>query len=990
MSNNMFPRGSEWRKWDLHVHSPASEGYVGTYAKLLQQIRNSDCAVVGINDYFTVDGYKKIRDELKDIKEKMLLPVVEMRMNNVLANRAREDSGVRINFHIIFNPLREEGNVDLVPAIEVFVKSLNYKKASGQDGKIGDIYNNKTALLNDVTVDFDNVLHELNRLEELSNNYLILLPYDEYGGIDGIVSKNFPFKPALINSAHIIGSANSKEITYFLGATKEYYEHFEKRKPCIKGSDSHNANYPIGALKDKNSKPIEKYCWIKADPTFEGLKQIVREPEDRVYIGQTPPILEFIQKNTTKYIDNIEIHKNENSKISDLWFDSKIDLNTGLVAIIGNKGKGKSALIETIGLMGYTKNSEDFSFLHKNKFNRNKLADNFKATIKWKNNKTYSHSLNYKPELGEPERVKCIPQYYLERVCNNIDKSFQEEVDNVIFSHIDISEKLNANNLKQLVEYRTKTIDDAIEMERDKIVKLNTAIIELEEKDKPAYKNKINQELELRSSELIALVKQKPGKPKHPKQDEKIVEKQKVCLENIERINKVIEAINKKIDKNKKSQLAINSDLEEVKIIEGKINALKNTYKAIIEDIGESFERQLKNKFEDVVKLDLTNSMLLIKNKLKELEGLKSSLKCEVEGETSKSEKKVGLLEQLKNEIESKTNEQKKLNEPTKMYQESLDKYKDWETLLTSKKKEIGEIRKNVDYVKNVLRKDIEGVVDRRNNSIKEIFNKYEEKIKVYKDLYRPVINFISKEKVKNERMELDFSPGILMDNGFVDNLLSFVDQGRKGYFQGVEKGRERLIEIIQKYDFNKCENVISFLDEINGAIRNNSDIGEQLVKGKSKGSLYAFMFLLRFLKIDYQLRWGDKTLEDLSPGERGTVLLIFYLLIDQSNIPLVIDQPEENLDNESVYYLLVKYIKDAKKRRQIIIVTHNPNLAVVCDAEQVVYCDLDKKNKFKASYITGGIENKIIKEKIINILEGTKYAFGNRQQKYEIINYNS
>jgi predicted ATPase len=85
----------------------------------------------------------------------------------------------------------------------------------------------------------------------------------------------------------------------------------------------------------------------------------------------------------------------------------------------------------------------------------------------------------------------------------------------------------------------------------------------------------------------------------------------------------------------------------------------------------------------------------------------------------------------------------------------------------------------------------------------------------------------------------------------------------------------------------------------------------------------------------------GAKELSELSPGERGTLLLVFYLLVDKDDIPLVIDQPEENLDNQTVYELLVPCMKEAKRRRQLFMVTHNPNLAVVCDAEQIICADL-------------------------------------------------
>ena len=119
------------------------------------------------------------------------------------------------------------------------------------------------------------------------------------------------------------------------------------------------------------------------------------------------------------------------------------------------------------------------------------------------------------------------------------------------------------------------------------------------------------------------------------------------------------------------------------------------------------------------------------------------------------------------------------------------------------------------------------------------------------------------------------------------------------------------------------------------------TNIIDQMKKGKGKDlkSFYDFLFALDYLKPRYVLKMGDKELNQLSPGEKGTLLLIFYLLVDKADIPLIIDQPEHNLDNQTVYDVLVPCIKEAKKRRQIIIVTHNPNLAVVCDARTNYLC---------------------------------------------------
>jgi ABC-type lipoprotein export system ATPase subunit len=132
-----------------------------------------------------------------------------------------------------------------------------------------------------------------------------------------------------------------------------------------------------------------------------------------------------------------------------------------------------------------------------------------------------------------------------------------------------------------------------------------------------------------------------------------------------------------------------------------------------------------------------------------------------------------------------------------------------------------------------------------------------------------------------------------------------------------------------------------------------------------------------------YELKLDNKTLSQLSPGEKGALLLVFYLMADKDDIPLIIDQPEDNLDNKSVFQILTHFIQLAKKQRQIIIVTHNPNLAVGANAEQIIYVEIDKKNKNKFSYESGSIENPNINKRIVEILEGTMPAFDKRKLKY-------
>jgi predicted ATPase len=161
-------------------------------------------------------------------------------------------------------------------------------------------------------------------------------------------------------------------------------------------------------------------------------------------------------------------------------------------------------------------------------------------------------------------------------------------------------------------------------------------------------------------------------------------------------------------------------------------------------------------------------------------------------------------------------------------------------------------------------------------------------------------------------------------------------------------------------------------------------DVFKQMKGKRLVQELYDYLFGFDYLVTKYDLKVDQKDLSELSPGERGGLLLVFYLMLDRRDTPLVIDQPEDNLDNKSVYEILVTFIKEAKKRRQIILVTHNPNLAVVADAEQIIHVSIDKKDSINDfDFFSGSIEDDRINQAVVDILEGTMPAFDNRRLKY-------
>lgn len=119
-----------------------------------------------------------------------------------------------------------------------------------------------------------------------------------------------------------------------------------------------------------------------------------------------------------------------------------------------------------------------------------------------------------------------------------------------------------------------------------------------------------------------------------------------------------------------------------------------------------------------------------------------------------------------------------------------------------------------------------------------------------------------------------------------------------------------------------------------------------------------------------------------LSLGQQQSVLLALMLSSDSSD-PLIIDQPEDNLDGEFIYHSLVPALRRAKERRQVIVVTHNANIAVLGDAEQVIA--LKSLSDIGKVVATGAIDSPGARDAACAILEGSEEAFRRRAQTYGI-----
>ena len=1021
MNTSLYKKGSEWRKWDLHIHTPASFHWSGgkrffemnitekehTFSKMLETINNSDVAAFAITDYWTFDGYVEFKEYIKkkNLKlNKTVFPGMELRveapvdyrlniqviLSDELTTQQLKDFKAKLKIGSINRSLSND-------AIKEFALSLDDSKAKVQGFESPSSLNDAKLLelgSKTVVVTKESLCGDAFTAIPPKSGY-ILLPYDTS---DGLIKLDWATHPHddnyFMQSAHIFESRNDESIDLFLNRETPKNKSFIKNiiktlggkpKPVISGSDAHK-------IQDYGKYPSGKITWIKADVTFQGLKQVINEPADRAFIGNTPFKLIEVVNNKSKHIDSIKIVHTAPGT-TPAWFSDELQLNNGLVAIIGKKGSGKSALADIISLCGDSKiNQKDYSFLTTQKFKKRGLAKNYEAKLVWLDKQEISKSLDGEVDTNTSvERIKYLPQQYVETICNEegVSTLFQQEIDKVIFSYVPEEGRLGTHNLAELIRTRTESVDSSILTLRNELHRVNEKITLHEDKESPKYSENLREKLTEKERELKNLPQPK------------IVKKPKTTLNKgteskIRKLTTSINKIDEQIITARQELKEVNGRLHKFEKITDRIASLKG---GVIEFI-ESFQEDATEMGIDLTKVvSIKVNDGLLKTKGVELSTQKDKLELQLEqnnpGSITSLYVKKAKLEATLTAITST------LDADQKQYKEYLQALKDYEgkkQLIEGKKGDtsldsIISLQEEIDFVKNKLKGVLQLGYKKRNETLKMVFGQLGQKIKFYKEIYAPIVSFIESEKETQEKSGniLSFSAGLTFGRQkFIDDFFSYVNQGKDGSFQTIAGGQIILNAIIEKYDLTTEDGICNFAEDILNHLRSDktgttpktSHIKNQLKKDQT--SFYDFIFNLGYLDVKYKILFNGKDLNanEFSPGEKGALLLIFYLLIDKENIPLVIDQPEENLDNESVYTLLVPYIKKAKSRRQIIAVTHNPNLAVVCDAEQIICASMDKK-KSEIRYVSGSIENYEMNKKIVDILEGTLPAFTVRDRSY-------
>ena len=970
-------RGSEWRKWDLHVHTPASglNNQFGSdwdlYVKTLFTIAiHNEVAVLGITDYFLIDGYKKLKTEylnndtkllslfddietVNKIKQIRLLPNIEFRLGTIV-------NGSRINYHVILSDelAIEEIEDDFLGKLDIkidqmadgtaFKTSLNHKgleklgatlrkqdsRFSGSDYYIG---------CDQACVSDTDILGLLNNNSIFKDKFMIIIPVDEDLSKVKWLSQGHNERKKYYQQAHAFFTASEKTRNFALGKCcaneEDYLAEFKSFKPCFIGSDAHS----IIDLEEKvgqwniNRNDQARITWIKADTTFEGLRQTLYEPETRVSIQSSRP-----EPKAPMHVITAVSFKSADATFNP---NQRILLNENLNTIIGGKSSGKSLLLYA---MANAINSEQVDDYYKTlRLDGYNFIPDF--VLEWGDGKKDSFTTR------EPTHtITYIPQLYINH----------------------LAEKRNGKELNDFIL-------EILQQNQDFRLKFDQFVHDIQLQD-----NSIQEQLgkmfsSLEERRMIYQEITQIGKPE-------------AITKSIDTLKKQIKEITEKStlsDEEKKQHAAILQELE-------KFAKIINQYQSCIDFLAK-LEALLEEKITSLVGYDTNDdhypgdvdNLFAFYNTgiSQDIEMLVNTIRTELTEKLRYFLESIHLLT-YKQKLGNAVIQQKKLSEQLVPINKKIEGQKD-----------IIRLQNNLSNLNEKLAK-ASGLMQR-----------YETARKQFDEFRKNVVNLLNDRYKKNKELvdtinttysEIDEDIHLTASLAIERNTYSLYDIINKQrttstYFNNIFPQDNNAVN----YDY-----VPSFFMDIkslkDGILTFKDNSTCYVNKDVSFRQLFSAIAENRF-KLIFDVKYKSDSLHQMSPGKKGTVLLILFLQISTADYPILIDQPEDNLDNRTIYTQLCTMIKRKKSQRQIIIVTHNANLVVGTDSENVIVANQEgqsgtgTRQQYRFEYVNGPIElsfkcrdeqNELqcqgIREHICDILEGGLDAFENRERKYGFKRY--
>lgn len=922
-------RGSEWGRWDLHVHTKGTVkndkfgniSFEDYCIQLFKKAIERNIKAIGITDYFSIENYKKVKDfqdqiytrtdfdktEKEMICKILLIPNIELRIT------PSTDKGSAINMHFLLNPeIIEDFENQYCDALTFTVTEEEQYKLTPYDLKrlgrkgVKENINDESAYRNGISsfvLNSSDIIKAFKKYPNFRKNCLVAVANSNKDGAsafqghekflynqqDGATLK--VLRESLYKVSDIIFSSTLTDKPFFLGKnTKDqsiFLDNYGTYKPCIHGSDAHDL--------DTLFEPTDqKYCWIKAEPTFEGLKQIIHEPESRVHIGQHCPEI----KNAYEVIDYIELSNNNVE-------NGKIYFNGNLTCIIGGRSSGKSTLLQCLA------NKLHPSIFSPEGIDKPKHLDSLCQDfhIVWKD--------------GQSDDSRPIEYFYQGHM---FKKSNEEGIEDIVKGLILQKDPKVFEKFKEDV--------DSIRHENSGLLSTYFSIKSNLISNKDSLKQKGNKEdIEKHIVQLNGQIKSY--------QTENITDKE----------------INLHEDKIKEISL-IENNLEKIKELKKRIDLMELSEFITFSNplnIYASFPiiQNEYNKFEESIKLKVTEELVIFKTTT------------------------INKLNQGLKELEVKLNSIS--SDPTfKKVNEYLKNSKSLQPFLERKKEEEEKLKEIYDIEEK--NKNTQNHLERLSTEIRENWLKIFEK-------FTSLIALVNEISISQD---IEIHATNIFDQSIFSEFI------QKTINQSSEKAKTFASVLVDSE-----QQLLSHFDAIIDAVKNEE---VKLKLGSSIETITKEFFDKAWFRVKYEVTYDGDNYNDMSQGKKAFVVLKMSLDCSESKCPIIIDQPEDDLDNRAIYTELVTYLKEKKKERQIILVTHNANVVVNADSELIIVANQHgihspNLNNNKFQYKFGSIESlehdpncsstlnqKTIKSHICEILEGGDRAFKLREQKYNLV----
>ncbi|WRA37429.1 ATPase [Helicobacter pylori] len=404
MGNKDHSKGSSWHKWDLHVHTPytySNKEYQCSEEDFIQKLCDSEIDCIGTN-------YFKFNEKEFELKEKIEKRGIKVFYNLEVRLDYQNKEDQCLDFHIIFSDKVTQQEIDN------FLRNAD-ANVGGTEKKLADLEKDD---FDKAVVNFDQLLECLEK-ESLKLRGKYLLGFLSRGHGSSRSSSNYE---KIVKKVHfLIHSSNKQEN---LKKDREFW--LKYNKPLIQSSDAHEEKQ-IG----------NKYTWIKAEKTFEGLKQIIYEPETRVSIDEEKP------QDPLYKIDCVGLHFNEDIKITNekgdtpfcyAGFNETLFFSPNFTCVIGGRGSGKSTLLQLIA-----------------------SAIKNKSFVKGLKHETIQKYIEIQPDIDIMDSVEYLAQNEVEEFATNVSK-FTE----AIFNRIDSKSGGKLKELEKQIKESIEKFDEQI------------------------------------------------------------------------------------------------------------------------------------------------------------------------------------------------------------------------------------------------------------------------------------------------------------------------------------------------------------------------------------------------------------------------------------------------------------------------------------------------------------------------------------------------